>query len=65
MSGWLVTRGAPRYLAHRHDKGEKSIFGQSGAWAGDDAVRLCLAHAATPRRVVRAYQAGGSGRRTG
>jgi uncharacterized protein (DUF1800 family) len=53
MTGWLVTRGTPRYLAHRHDAGAKTIFGHSGAWAGDDAVRLCLQQPATPRRVVR------------
>jgi uncharacterized protein (DUF1800 family) len=53
FTGWLVTRGESRYLSHRHDAGGKTILGQSGRWAGDDAVRISLQRPSTALRVVR------------
>jgi hypothetical protein len=35
-----------------HDDGEKTIFGQTGKWAGTDVVRLCCDHKACAKFLV-------------
>jgi hypothetical protein len=33
-----------RYAPSRHDDGAKTVFGQTGTWDWEDAVRLCVSH---------------------
>jgi hypothetical protein len=33
-----------RFDANRHDQRDKTVFGQTGNWNWEDAVRLCVAH---------------------
>ncbi len=53
LTGWFVVRNRVRYVDREHDEGRKIIFGQEGAWTGEDVVRILLAQPATPRLVVR------------
>ncbi|MBL8850926.1 MAG: DUF1800 domain-containing protein [Planctomycetaceae bacterium] len=52
LTGWTVNRGAFRLQDAMHDAGEKTIFGQTGAWTGDDAVRLLAEHPAVSGRIA-------------
>ncbi len=45
--------GAFQYQDALHDHTDKTIFGQTGNWTGDDLVRLILAQPETPRFVAR------------
>ncbi len=33
-----------RFVASRHDNAAKTVFGQTGNWSSEDAVRLCVSH---------------------
>jgi len=50
LSGWTAdwTQSSGlqnfRFVASRHDTGNKTIFGQTGKWGWEDAVRLCVTH---------------------
>jgi hypothetical protein len=39
-TGWQDFRFDP----YRHDDGPKTVFGQTGSWSWEDAVRLCVSH---------------------
>src|SRR5262245_23188815 len=52
LTGWAVEDRAFAFKAHRHDAGEKTLFGKTGPWAGDDLVKMLLAHPATAARIV-------------
>jgi uncharacterized protein (DUF1800 family) len=52
FTGWHVRRGRFKVLGHLHDRGEKALFGQRGAFDGDDVLRLTL-----PRRESSAFLA--------
>ena len=52
LTGWTVSRGEFRIQDSVHDAGEKTIFGRTGAWTGDDAVRMLAEHPAAPRRIA-------------
>ena len=43
-SDWTAELGEHnfRFDADRHDPGQKTVFGRTGAWSWQDAVRLCL-----------------------
>jgi len=41
-----------RFIAARHDAGIKTIFGESGEWAGDDLVELILKRPETARFIA-------------
>jgi hypothetical protein len=43
---WTESSGLEnfRFLASRHDGGNKTVFGQTGKWSWEDAVRLCVSH---------------------
>jgi uncharacterized protein (DUF1800 family) len=41
-----------RYDDSRHDSGPKTVFGQTGNWGWQDAVRLCLQHRLHPSFFV-------------
>ena len=52
LTGWSVNRGKFRSYDQYHDDGEKTIFGKSGKWAGDDLVRMLVEHPAASRRLA-------------
>ena len=43
---WTQSSGLQNFHfdATRHDKGNKTVFGQTGNWGWEDAVRLCVTH---------------------
>ena len=43
---WTESSGLQnfRFDATRHDDGNKTVFGQTGNWDWEDAVRLCVTH---------------------
>ena len=45
--------GGFRYVHSRHDTGDKTLFGKTGPWTGDDLVRLILEQPATSRFIAR------------
>ncbi|MFO0980690.1 MAG: DUF1800 domain-containing protein [Planctomycetota bacterium] len=49
FTGWHEQDGEFHFDPSAHDGGDKTVFGRSGAWDGDDIVRLCLEHEAAPR----------------
>jgi hypothetical protein len=42
-----------RFIRGNHDETNKTIFGQTGSWTGDDLVNLILAQPATARFIVK------------
>jgi uncharacterized protein (DUF1800 family) len=58
LSGWNAewTESAGlqnfRFEASRHDSGNKTVFGQTGKWGWEDAVRLCVSHPLHPSFFV-------------
>jgi uncharacterized protein (DUF1800 family) len=52
LTGWKIGQGAFRDWAPDHDDGDKTLFGHTGRWKGDDLVRLLLEHPATSRRLA-------------
>ncbi len=45
--------GGFRYVHSKHDTDDKTIFGKTGPWTGDDLVRLILDQPATSRFIAR------------
>jgi len=41
-----------RFVASRHDNGNKTVFGLTGKWGWEDAVGLCVAHPLHPSFFV-------------
>jgi uncharacterized protein (DUF1800 family) len=43
---WTESAGLQnfRFDASRHDSADKTVFGQTGPWGWEDAVRLCVSH---------------------
>jgi uncharacterized protein (DUF1800 family) len=52
LTGWTVEDGQFAFQPSRHDAGEKTVLGKTGAWSGDDLVKALLANPATSRRIV-------------
>ncbi|MBI3464476.1 MAG: DUF1800 domain-containing protein [Planctomycetes bacterium] len=52
LTGWTVKNGEFREHDQSHDDGDKTIFGHTGRWRGDDLVRMLLEHPATSRRLA-------------
>jgi uncharacterized protein (DUF1800 family) len=52
LTGWSIADGKFVEDAARHDDGEKTILGRTGAWKGDDLVRMLLDHPATAERLA-------------
>src|SRR5439155_3337204 len=44
LTGWSIADGKFAEDSTRHDDGEKTILGRTGAWKGDDLVRMLLDH---------------------
>lgn len=53
LTGWTTEEGAFRNVPARHDDGPKTILGRSGAWTGDDLVRILLESPATSVRLAK------------
>jgi uncharacterized protein (DUF1800 family) len=53
FTGWEVRDEKFRFNPYQHDRGQKSLLGQTGAFDGDDAVRIVLEQPAAPRFIVR------------
>ena len=47
-----------RFEASRHDNGNKTVFGQTGQWSYEDAVRLCVEPSAAP--LVSSWRSSGA-----
>jgi uncharacterized protein (DUF1800 family) len=52
FTGWEVRRDAFRFNAGRHDGGAKTFFGKTGAFGGEDAVRIVLEQPAAARFIA-------------
>lgn len=53
LTGWSTKDEQPYFNPAEHDTGEKTIFGQRGAFAAGDVVRLALGQPACARFIVR------------
>ena len=53
FTGWEVRVGRFRMNRPQHDAGEKTVLGQTGAWNGEDVIRILLEQPATGRFLVR------------
>lgn len=55
FTGWSIDldAGEFRFRRMQHDDGEKTIFGQTGKFNGDDVVTLLLRHEKTAEFIVR------------
>jgi uncharacterized protein (DUF1800 family) len=52
LTGWTVHDDQFRHDTARHDAGEKTLLGRTGAWQGDDLVKFVLDNPATAKRVA-------------
>jgi uncharacterized protein (DUF1800 family) len=52
LTGWTVEDGKFAEVAVRHDDGEKTILGKTGAWAGSDLLKILLEHPAVADRIA-------------
>jgi uncharacterized protein (DUF1800 family) len=53
FTGWHTDGERFEFKANQHDDGEKTVFGQTGKWDGDEIVRLCLKKEAAAQFLVR------------
>jgi uncharacterized protein (DUF1800 family) len=54
FTGWTVSReGQFRFVRRRHDEGEKTFLGRTGAFTGDDIVDIILQQPACAEHVAR------------
>ena len=53
FTGWEIRRRSFRFNKHQHDFGSKTLFGQTGKFDGEDAVRIVLRQDAAPRFIAR------------
>ncbi len=53
FTGWEIKKGEPVFNEKEHDGGTKTVLGQSGAFNGEDVVRICLDQPATAPFIVR------------
>lgn len=53
FTGWEVRVGRFRVNRAQHDDGPKTVLGQTGAWNGEDVIRILLEQPATGRFLVR------------
>jgi len=52
FTGWQVRRKQFRLNRYQHDAGTKTIFGKSGEFSGDDAIRIVLEQPSAPQFVA-------------
>jgi uncharacterized protein (DUF1800 family) len=53
FTGYEVRNGKGALNTRQHDAGDKTVFGKTGRFTGEDVTRLCLEKDACPRFVVR------------
>jgi uncharacterized protein (DUF1800 family) len=53
FTGWHTDGASYRFDPRFHDGGSKTVLGQTGAWNGDDIVRIVLSQPAAERFLVR------------
>ncbi|HWB13565.1 MAG TPA: DUF1800 domain-containing protein [Pirellulales bacterium] len=53
FTGWELRQSEFRFNRYQHDPGQKTVLGQTGAWTGDDVLRILLQQPATARFLVR------------
>jgi uncharacterized protein (DUF1800 family) len=54
LTGYTLDGGGVfRFIESQHDKTDKTVFGKTGPWTGDDLVQFILAQPATSRFVAR------------
>ena len=51
FTGWQVRNGKFRFNKYQHDFGQKSFFGKTGEFDGDDAVKIVLEQPAAARFI--------------
>jgi uncharacterized protein (DUF1800 family) len=52
LTGWTVRDGEFAFNASQHDEGDKTIFGRTADWTGDDLVKSLLDKPATAHRLA-------------
>jgi hypothetical protein len=52
LTGWTVVEGRFAEAPGLHDDGPKTVLGRTGAWRGQDLLRLLLEHPATGQRLA-------------
>ncbi len=52
FSGWEIREGQAVFTPAQHDDSVKTVLGQTGNWAGDDIVRICLEQKVASRFIV-------------
>jgi hypothetical protein len=53
FTGWHTDGKGLKFDASLHDDGEKTLLGRTGAWNGEDVVKIVLEQPATARFLVR------------
>jgi uncharacterized protein (DUF1800 family) len=53
FTGYEIKDGKGTLNRRQHDASEKTVFGHTGKWNGEDIARLCLEHPACPRYLVK------------
>ncbi|HMP79493.1 MAG TPA: DUF1800 domain-containing protein [Pirellulaceae bacterium] len=53
FTGWEVRQGHFNFNPAQHDRGSKTLFGETGAFDGEEAVQIVLSQPAAPRFIVR------------
>ncbi|MEZ6142746.1 MAG: DUF1800 domain-containing protein [Zavarzinella sp.] len=53
FTGWKIENDKFSYDEADHDEGQKTVFGKSGNFRGEDIVAMCLAKDACPKFLVR------------
>ncbi len=53
FTGWEIRRGKFRFNRHQHDFDNKTLFGQTGKFDGDEAIHIILAQKDAPRFIAR------------
>jgi uncharacterized protein (DUF1800 family) len=53
FTGWELRHDRFRFNRYQHDPGQKTVLGQTGAWTGDDVLRILLGQPAAGRFFVR------------
>ncbi len=53
FTGYEIKDGKGTLNSRQHDNSEKTVFGKTGKFKGDDIARLCLEADACPRFIVR------------
>jgi uncharacterized protein (DUF1800 family) len=52
FTGWEIQGTKVVFNPKQHDDGKKTVLGQTGAWKGDDIVRICLEQQSAPSFIV-------------